>query len=190
MANVNAPYGFVPVRHKSGAEVQTNTNGQYTIAPAYGTAIYYGDVVERTGTGNNISKAAAGNTDNIGIFAGCWITRSDGEVEFRKNWDTDSAATSVRALVWDDPGTIFRAQADTLAEGDVGALADHNAGTASTVFNQSGSYVDVGAGTGTSGKSFRILGLVPDDQATYAAYAEVYVEFAEHALIAGGGVGV
>lgn len=186
MPNVNSPYGLRPYRHKSGAEPILN---EYTIADDYATAIFLGDVVEMTGTGKNIAKAAAGNADNIGVFAGVQFVTADGEVQYRKTWPTPTGATNIKALVYDDPAIQFRAQADTLAEGDVGALADWNVGTGNTATGLSGLYVDITATTATSGKSLRIVGLVPDGQ-VYGAFADVIVEFAEHALIPGGGVGV
>ena len=72
MANKDGKFGLRPVRKLSGGNICTSN---YEIATAYGTAIYTGDVVELTGTGLNIQKAAATNEDNLGVFAGCsWFS--------------------------------------------------------------------------------------------------------------------
>ena len=58
MANQNAPFGLRPIRTLGGTNVNTSA---YSIATDYTTAIYTGDVVERSGTGRNVTKAAATN---------------------------------------------------------------------------------------------------------------------------------
>jgi hypothetical protein len=77
MANANGPRGLKAVRKLGGGNISLT---EYTIAKDYGTAIYTGDVVEMTGTGRNIAKAAAQNEDNIGVFAGCRYIAADGSV--------------------------------------------------------------------------------------------------------------
>jgi len=178
MANVNGPRGFIPVRRLGGGEIQTNA---YSIASEYSTSIFTGQVVEMTGTGTNIASAAAGNADNIGVFAGCQFTKSTGEVVFSDYWPASTAVTDVIAYVWDDPKIVFEVQTDTLAEADVGTVADHVVGSGSVVTGQAASYVDVTNG-GTSGKTFRILRLVDRPDNAYGAYAKAEVVFAEHAL--------
>lgn len=181
MANVDAPNGFRPVRHLTGGVIRL---GEYSIASAYDTDIFYGDPVERTGTGKNIAVAAAGNVDNIGIFGGCRYVNAQGEQKFSKYWPADTVATDIVALVYDDPNIVFECQIDTIAEADVGNQVDWDLGTGSTVTGISGSFADEST-KGTTGGSFHILGLVPRVKNAYGAYAKIEVAFAEHALKTG-----
>lgn len=179
MSNTDAKLGFKAVRHLGGGLVRTNA---YSIASGYATAIYYGDPVEMTGTGRNIQLAAATNADNIGVFAGVHYKDATGKSVYSKYWPASTTATDVEALVYDDPNTVFEIQGDSVAEGDVGALVDWNAGTGSATTGYSGAYAVVTGATGTADKALRILGLVPRPENAYGAYAKIEVMFAEHSL--------
>lgn len=181
MANTDNAIGFVPIRHQKGGEMRL---GQYSIASGYATALGKGDPVELTGTGRNIQKAAAENVDNIGVFAGVSYVDAQGVPQYSEYWPASTAATQIKALVWDDPSIVFRVQCDTLAEGDVGALADWDAGTPDADTRLSGVEL-VASSTGTSGKGIRILGLSALPGNAYGAHAMADVVFAEHALLTG-----
>lgn len=181
MANLNAPYGLRPSRMIGSGCI---ANAAYTIADGYTSAIYTGDVVQMTGTGKNIEIAAAGATNAVGVFVGCNYIDSFGRVQMKPFWPASQALaanTVCQALVLDDPRIIFRAQADMVSEGDVGALADWVAGTGSAITGRSGAMVEASA-TATTGKSLRIYGLLPEEGNEYGQYGEVEVIFAEHAL--------
>lgn len=178
MANVNGPMGLVPSRVLGGGCVTMNP---YSIASEYATAIYAGDPVEMTGTGKQIALAAAGTVNAIGVFAGVRYIDSQGRPQFSKFWPAGTVATEIEALVYDDPNIIFRAQADTLAEADVGALADWVAGSGNPTTGRSGAEVE-GSLVAAVGKSLRVIGLLPEVGNAYGAYAKVEVMFAEHAL--------
>jgi len=178
MANVNGPFGLRPMRHQTGGKIGAN---EYSIASGYATSIYTGDVVERTGTGRNIAQAAAGNGDNIGVFAGCRYVDQHGKQVFSQYWPANQVATEVVAFVYDDPNIVFEAQCDTLAEGDEGALADWVVGTGSIVTGDSGLTVE-SSSTATTGKSLRIMKLKETPENEYGAYAKAEVMFAEHVL--------
>lgn len=178
MANANSPFGLKPVRTLGGGAVVLN---EYTIASAYGTDIFTGDVVEMTGTGRNIGKAAAANVDNIGRFAGVSYDDSQGKRVFSQYWPASTVATNVKALVVDDPNVIFEVQCDTLNQADVGLLADWNVGTGSTLTGQSGLYAVASAGA-TTNQSLRILRLVDRADNEYGQYAKAEVVFIEHVL--------
>lgn len=185
MANTDAKFGFRPVSHPSG-DVRLAPQA-YTIASEYGTALYRGQVVEMTGTGRNIQSAAAGNADNRGVFWGVEYTNASGERISSRYWPASTVATNVKALVYDDPDIVFEVQCDTLAEGDIGANADHIVGTGSALTGDAGSYLEASA-TATSGKSFTIIGLVNRPDNAYGAYAKALVKFVEHVGISGAGV--
>lgn len=178
MANDNAPSGFRATRHLAGGNIRLS---EYSIASGYGTSLYFGDPVEMTGTGKNIAQAAAGNADNIGVFAGCRYVDGQGNQVFSKMWPAGTTATDIVALVYDDPNIVFEIQADTLAEGDVGQLVDWNLGSGNSNTGVSGAYADEST-KGATGKALRVIGLVPRVKNDYGDYAKIEVAFAEHAL--------
>jgi hypothetical protein len=155
---------------------------EYTIASGYATSIFTGDVVESTGTGKNIAKAAGANPDNLGRFCGCRYVNAQGEQKFSRYWPASTVATDIVAYVMDDPFIVYEVQCDTLAEADVGLLADWNVGTGSTATGQSGLYL-VASGGATSGQSMRIIGLVPRAGNGFGAYARAEVLMVEHVMV-------
>jgi hypothetical protein len=182
MSNVNAPNGLRPVRHLTGGTIRMNA---YTIASAYNTSIYQGDVVVMTGTGRDIAAQSAGGHSSIGVFAGCVYHDATGRPVW-SHWYPASTtdAAGITAWVYDDPMTIFEVQADSAAAGDIAALADFNAGAGgSTLTGVSGEYMTVTGATGTSGKAFRLLSLVNRADNAYGQYAKLEVIFVDHALL-------
>jgi len=184
MANQDAAYGLRPSRKLGGGVVVTNA---YSIADGYATSIFSGDIVELTGTGNNIQIAAAGgagDTKAIGVFAGCNFIDAEGNVQFKPYWPASTSiatGTKVEALVYDDPDIIFRAQADAIAEAAIGALADWVVGSGNVVTGKSTSEVE-GSATATTGKSLKLLRLLPEVGNEYGNHGQVEVLFAEHAM--------
>lgn len=180
MANTNAPYGFRPIRHLAGGVIR---NSRRRIASAYNTAIYMGDPVKLLGTGY-INLAAAGDRI-LGIFAGCNYVQSNGDVKWSPYWPASTAtlgSADVEALVWDDPNIVFQVQSGVTspALADIGALADHVAGTGSAVTGQSGAYLSGTVGTGTA--SFRILDFVNKPDNEIGQYADIEVQLFESEL--------
>jgi hypothetical protein len=178
MANVNSPFGLRAVRHQTGGVIRLT---QYTIASGYNTSIFSGDVVEMTGTGKNIAKAAAANADNLGVFAGVMYVDAQGNQVFSRYWPANTTATDIRALVYDDPNIVFEVQADTIAEADIGKLADWHVGTGSAITGVSGLYLNESTLADTNA-SLKIIGLVPRVDNAYGAYAKLEVIFAEHVM--------
>ena len=72
MANKDAPFGFRPAKMLGGAPFN---NGQtsYGIASGYNTNIFTGDAVELH-TDGTVTVGAAGATNLIGVFNGCFYT--------------------------------------------------------------------------------------------------------------------
>lgn len=190
MPNVNAPAGLKPLRSLSGGSITQNA---YSIDSTYATPIFRGDVVEMTGTGKNIAKAAAGNTDNCGVFMGCsWVT-AQGKPEWSPCWPgVSDGKTSIEALVIDDPNVIFEIQADGCVAADVGIVCDWNVGAGSLVTGQSGAYAVASGIVTTAGGSLKVMGLVNRPGNEYGQYAKIKVMLIEHvnnAVVAGvGGV--
>ncbi len=189
MANTDGPFGLRPIGCLGGGGVPETA--EYGIASGYATSIFTGDPVEMTGAGGTdtglpiIQVAAAGNPDNIGVFMGCSYTDSSGGKVFSRYWPASTTATDIRALVVDQPFTLFEAQtvSGTPFNDDmIGQLADWTLATAgSTTTGLSGAEVDISS-TGTTGKSLRIMRRVPRPDVEEDTHAKVIVMIVEHAL--------
>lgn len=162
MPNVDRPSGLKPVRHKSGAPYNGATNPYY-IPASYGTALYIGDPVVKTGTSNTaavkvpgggsfgigtmpeINKATAGDGNAVtGVIVGFAPLATD------LNKPYNPASTERVAYVCDDPDTIFEIQAD-------GAVAAASMGlNAVFIYTHSGSTT-----TGMSGVELDTTSDVP-----------------------------
>jgi hypothetical protein len=182
MANVNAPMGFMPVRHINGGLVRSNP---YAITDAYATSLYTGDAVVIT------SGALAIGAENsallVGVFAGCQFLDSSGVpgARFSPYWPASTATTGAVgaiAWVWDDPGTIFRAQCSV---GTAFAKATHIGGSydlittnaGSTLTGQSGMEVNLGD-TGTG--QFLVMRLIEEPGNAVGTNAKVEVIIRKH----------
>jgi hypothetical protein len=90
----------------SGADNKGLT--EYTIANAYATALGTGDLVQLTGTSNNI-QVGANTSQNLGVFHSCYYVDSTGRAQFQKYWpaSTSSLVTPVTALVMDSPAATY-----------------------------------------------------------------------------------
>jgi hypothetical protein len=146
MALLNAPFGFRPATHKTALG---RTTGQYSIASALSADIAIGDLVKSTGTGKNITKAAAGDTI-LGVFAGYYIDRtnqgsSTDLLPWRRVWTSGTTYTGrCVALVYDDPHEIFEViYSGTLAAGDVGAFCNLVDASYDTAFGRSKQTVNI-----------------------------------------------
>lgn len=179
MANENKPHGFRAVRHLSGGVVQTN---EYTIAAAYATNIFRGDVVEQV-TGGDIEQAEATSADCIGVFDGCRYKNASGEQIFSPYWPSDSNATEIKAFVYDDPNIIFRVQGDATGHAKVKIFGQSDHTVAAGDVKTGVSKTILSTTVGTTG-NFRILRLVNDGENAWGAYNDLEVIFAEHVFSA------
>ena len=146
MANVNAPYGLIPIRYASGAPYNGAAN-PYFATGATG-AIYVGDPVVLAGAANTSEFAGYAP----GMLATVTIALDgDGDVKLGvcvAVLAADSTSVPYRVtstdriiMVADDPNLIFRGQcnADSTAWAgtDVGSYASLKVGTGSTVTGKS-----------------------------------------------------
>lgn len=124
MANEDRRFGLKPVRHKSGAPYNGAANPYY-IKGDYGTALFIGDPVVKTGTSNTAKVTVPGaGAFNIGTLPEInKATAGDGNavtgaiVAFSPlpdnlNRKHNPASTERVAWVADDPDLIFEIQAD------------------------------------------------------------------------------
>jgi hypothetical protein len=170
MANVDSPFGLLPVRHLSGGVIR-NSVYQGGIADASTTTIFYGDPV--VFSSGRIARAAAGNT-LLGVFAGCEYTDANGDRKFSNYYPGGAGITDVDVMVYDDPKLVFKVQSTT---GQTPAIGDR------------GEYADMityAAGNTTTGKSIIELGALSSTPATFLLldlYREVDNAFGEHAVL-------
>ena len=134
MPNINSPNGFRPIRHLSGGTIRTN---EYRIASALASNIFIGDLVVLKNDGY-LDKAAAGDVNVIGVFAGVRWTDADGTPRWEKRWPTGQTtlgSADAKALVYDDPNTVYEAQVTgaAFAQTNVGNNADILATAGDTV---------------------------------------------------------
>ena len=172
MANLDAPNGFVPVRHLNGGTVRYT--GGYTIASGEASSIFQGDAVilhaTPAGDGNNIDVAAAGG-EIIGVFAGCQYTAANGDVVWSNQWvggTTTKGSAPAEAFVYTDPSIVFSVQVDgTIANTDIGNFADLVAGAGNASTGVSG--FELSATTAGTIAQFQILGLSAQPEGIFTA---------------------
>ena len=183
MANTDAAFGLLPVRHLTGAPWDGRTN-PYKIASGYGTALLPGDPVKMV-AGGTIERATATGLI-LGVFMGCQYTSVANAGIVGKDkpyWPASTVAADAIGHVADAPDLIFQVQADddsgTIAATDVGANADILAAAGSTVTYTSGFELDTNT-IAASAANLRILGLAALPNNEWGDFAVVEVLINEH----------
>lgn len=202
MANANRPSGFSPVQYLNGAP----WNGQarlYSIAAAYGTALYIGDPVISSGTAdaNGIPGIAIGATTGalrgviVGLFNSGQTTAPVGGVSVGNIVNSNIAYRPASdpnvwyALVVDDPNVLFAVQEESngtqLAATDVGFNTISKSGTGNGYL--SGWMIPSATGATpntTATLQLRLFGLVqaPAGTNVFGAYAKWLVQINVHEL--------
>ena len=182
MANKDAAFGFRPVRTLSGGEIRTE---EYSIASTYTTAaIYTGQVVELV-AGGGIEAAAAGDTQQGGVFGGVFYTDpTTSKPTYSAYWPTSTAATDAIASVYANPEMVFEAQHNGTGTAAMNNSALDFAGVAgSTTTGISTS--ELNTGTSGTGAGIKQIGISkdPDNSDTSTANCNAYCVFStgEHA---------
>ena len=172
MANKDAAFGFKPTRHLTGGRIRTE---EYAIAANHGTSIFNGQVVEAV-AGGGIEQAAAGDTQQIGVFGGCFFTDpSTSKPTFKAFYPASTNASDIVASVFADPFIVFEAQHDGTGTAAMNNSAIDFVGTSgSTLSGQSTSELDTSE-SGTSG-NFKQIGISkdPENSDTSSANANAY----------------
>ena len=100
MANKDAAFGFRPTRHLSGGDIRTE---EFAIAANYGTAIYTGQVVEAV-AGGGVEAAAAGDTQQAGVFGGVFYTDpTTSKPTWNAYYPASTNASDLKASIYLDP---------------------------------------------------------------------------------------
>jgi len=183
MANVDAAFGFIPIRHMSGNAPRTN---KYTCASGLAENIFKGDLCIIISTGL-VTPHTATEVNNIGVFDGCSYTASDGSYVYSEYWPTGTSATNIVMYVYDDPYTVFKVQsAGSPAQTNIGNCADVVAGAGSTTTGQSGFEISGTMAAGTATCKIMALHDAPDNAFGANAIMEVIIN--EHLLKDGAGI--
>ena len=182
MANIDAPFGFVPVRMQGGAPF-SGGQSEYTISSSYGTNIFTGDLAIQAADGD-IEVSAATSTNNIGVFNGCFYTDSNGKPQYAKYWPASTTSTDAVAFIIDDPNVIFEAQEDgsALALADRGTNTDLVATAGSTTTGRSGHEIDSDETGSAATAQFRVVAVSkdPSNNTVASANCNWYVKILEH----------
>ena len=188
MPTENAPFGFMPIRTRSGAKQPQYEIREGAIPSGYGTAMYTNQMIKLV-TGGTIQPAAAGDRV-LGTFAGCEFVDSDGRVRVSSYWpasQTILTGTSVTVYYYSAQETVYRVQADgTLAITSVGDQADlSNATDANTTAGLSQQTLSTTLAGAAGNAQFRILKLGEDvDNAWGDAYTVVQVQVSRSQYVA------
>jgi hypothetical protein len=175
MANADAAFGFVPVRHMSGNAPRAN---KYTITSGLAENIFTGDAVILTSDGV-LNVAAATETNIVGVFAGVSYTASDGSYVYSQYWPSGTTASDIVAYVYDDPYTVFKVQsAGSPAQTNIGNCADIVVGSGSTNTGQSG--MEISGTMAATAAQTKILALYDAPENAFGANAVMEVLINEH----------
>ena len=193
MANVSEKFGLRPYRKLDGTPL-VGAQNRYTIKAGYATAIYQGDLVIPTSTGN-IEKHTAGNgAAVVGVFNGVFYNDPTTQKPTYKNYYPGGVTPTqgdVTAFVVDDPDAVFLADADSaFTRAD---LYKNYSVTNTTGVTQTGiskAQLDVGAsGTATTFVIQAIdISQDPDNSDTASANANILVRINNHFYRSGTGL--
>lgn len=186
MTATAAPFGFRVLRNSAGGEPRLSAV-RYTITAGTTGAIYSGDLVKNSGSGNAIVVGAAADTAFAGVFAGVNYKDAQGKIVFSPYWPSGgvSGATEIEALVYDLKNNVFAVQCDdVLAAADLGATTDISTATAgSAVTGQSGMAITTNSLSGGNVKIIQVLDR--PDNVLGDAFPIVEVEIAEQEGLTG-----
>ena len=175
MANKDAAFGFKPTRHLTGGLIRTE---EYAIAANHGNSIFTGQVVEAVAAGG-IEQAAAGDTQQLGVFAGVFYTDpTTSKPTFKPFYAASTNASDLKATVHVDPYTVFEAQHDGTGTAAMNnSCFDFTGVGGNTTTGMSTSELDTSE-SGTSG-NFKQIGISkdPENSDTGSANANAYCVF-------------
>ena len=186
------PHGAVPV----GSLVSCAYNAKVThnkIKSAYGTSIFYGDIVKWADDNPNTTIAKDTGTTActpIGVFLGCAYTDPTTN-QFTPNqyFPASTAASDIVAYVASDPFVIMQMQCDGAADqDDLGKNCALVQTAGSTSIGRSKNSVDISTVATTATLPVKIIDFVDGpDSAIGDAYTEVLVIFNSQSAFGTGG---
>ena len=192
MSSSATPHGATPV----GSLVSCAYNAKvthYKIKSAYGTSIFYGDVVKWADDNPNTTIAKDTGTTActpIGIFLGCAYTDPTTS-QFTPNqyFPASTAASDIVAYVASDPFLIMQMQCDGAADqDDLGKNCALVQTAGSTSIGRSKNSVDISTVAATATLPVKIIDFVDGpDSAIGDSYTDVLVVFNSQSAFGTGG---
>ena len=191
MANINAPKGFVPVRHMNGSPWNGQTK-MFLIPSSDGTAVFVGDLVKHAGGAGSAGTvvagmdcegmptcaiASAGTTgqDLLGPVVGFLVDPTALDKKYRV------ASTARIALVCVDPTVVYEVQEDAvganIAAADIGLNVPYTTTAGSTTTGVSKMEIDSSAVATTSTLPLKLLGLVKRPDVAFGLASTDHAKF-------------
>ena len=182
---VSGPYGLIPI-NLIGGQVFAGATRQIPIASAYGTGIFFGDVVKLSSDGVLVKDTGTSTATPVGVFLGCSYTDPTFGKVFRQYFPSGTVASDIMAYVQDDPDALFKVAIvssgttiGTVQRTVVGNNAALVQNPGSTTTGNSGVAIDDTVAT-TASLPIRIVDLVPDTSYVSGGnvvYQEAIVKF-------------
>jgi hypothetical protein len=192
---VDAPYGLRPVNLIGGLPFAGATRA-IPIASNYGTAIFYGDVVQYKNDGTIIITTLQNQTlpvaGVVGVFLGCSYTNPTTKQKiYSQYYPANTVADDIEAYVCDDPNALFKvvnvtgATADGASSGLLPAYISRgnaiacnaelvlNTGLTTTGNSRMGVYIN----NVTTILPIRVVDVVPDTKNSSGNFVEFIVKF-------------
>lgn len=198
MANIDNPKGLQVVKHRFGVPLNAAVNPYYVPA-SYGTALFIGDPVVKTGTANTAIEAAGAEAFPIGylpeinaasaagVITGVMVGRRNIVGDFQNLHNPLSTEGII--LVCDDPYVVFRVQEDSVggsvAVASVGLNAEVALTAGDTVTGISKCELDSNTVNTTAGLALKILRIDPDHGNAVGNNADWQVIINDHTEISG-----
>ena len=195
MSTTATPYGSRPIGTIVGSPYQGKVT-HYKIKNAYGTDIFYGDIVKLADDNPNTTIQKDTGTTSltpIGVFLGCAYTDpTTGQFTPNQYFPASIAADDIVAYVATDPFVIMQMQGDeTLGQDDLGKnfAVVQTAGT--TTIGNSKNAVDGNTAATTNTLPLKLIDFVDGpDSAIGDTYTDVLVMFnVGHQLLNTTGIG-
>jgi len=193
MANQLEKFGLRPHRKLDGTPL-VGAQNRYTIKANYGTAIFQGDLVIPTSTGN--IERHTGNTSDavVGVFNGVFYNDPTTQKPTFSNYYPGSINPSegnITAFVVDDPDAVFLMDADeAFTRADL--FKNYSVTTASGVTQTGISSVQLDVSASGTAATFAVQAIDitqdPDNSDTTVSNANVLVRINNHFYRSGTGI--
>ena len=195
MSTTAAPYGSRPIGTVVGSPYQGKVT-HYKIKNAYGTSIFYGDIVKWAddNPGTTIQKDTGTATlTPIGVFLGCAYTDpSTGQFTPNQMYTASTAADDLVAYVATDPFIKMQMQCNGAADqDDLGKNCNIVQTAGSTAIGTSKNTVGISTAATTATLPLKLIEFVDGPDSTVGdAYTDVIVMFnVGHQLLNTTGIG-
>ncbi len=195
MSNVVEQFGLRPYRKLDGTPL-VGAQNRYTVKPGYATAIYQGDLVIPTSTGNIEKYDPSGGASNVvvGVFNGCFYNDPTTQKPTYKNYYPGGVTPTegdLTAYIVDDPDAVFLADADAVfARADLFSNYGITNTTGVTQTGISKAQLDVGVSGVANTFVVQAIDICqdPDNNDTSSANANILVRINNHFFRSGTGV--